>query len=1009
MHRPRLRLPRGGRWTRALLPELVVLGPILALGALLRGGLFLAASPGLLNNADGAVFVAETLGGSTVGNALHPPGYMFGLRWAFDLAGSASGAIVLQHLAGLAAAAAIYAAVRLLGGARWAAAGGALVAAASGDVVVLGHTFISEQAFLVVLALALLLAAVVEHRRSAWPLPVLALLAAALGTVLVAGVIVRTVGLLLLPIFALWLLGPRPSLRGVALLVAGVAGGAALMGPYLHHRQVETGRASLSTAEGWSAYGRIAQIADCTLLRLPDDLTRFCERSSTGAGHRPDVRAYWFVMDHSPALQHFGGPGPGNDELARFAAEVRRQMPLESAAVRLRDVVRSAWPAYAQRRASQIVGPQEELAADVRWRAAEDGTIGPLRDHGLATAYRSDEARLELAARIQELTRFWPWLLVPALVAVAFGLARGRGRRRPIALVGSVAGTLVAGGAAIQLYNPRYAVPAQPFAAAAGLLALQALGASAWARSRWAARHGWSTRLAAASRRTLTAARGAAARAPRALWVVLAGAALLRLATVLAIHPAITDRESTEAAIVQARWGLWSDLVQAPADPLWAQLHEALGVGQGAAAALQHLLGLVAVVLAYLVVRRLGAPRWAGVGAAALIGLDPDRVALEHLAGASSLGFLGLALAVLLLAAPRPSAWRALAGGAAATLVLLDLPGTVAWIAALMAVAAVAASGVRAGAGVRTAGLRAGAVAVVPLVALTLITVDTWDVVGGRLRLDAAAPFSRYVAAAQRTACPATVEADLRPLCVAGGDDTSRAALAGRVRAAAPGDAATQRVLLERWLDAVGGAPPAMVAGLRSAWRRTWVEGRALAPLDLGARQQAIGPRVLQIARDHEEAVREQVRSGPGDPVRLSRLVPLPELRKAVRRRERAAWIAPDVVQRPPLQVLATYQDVVRAPPVRWALVLLLLPLALLAAVRRGAAAVLVVASALTAAQPASETLLLDVAGALVLVGGVGAGLVAQAVRARAGGRPPSWPRLRPARRPGAAPVAHRH
>jgi hypothetical protein len=992
---------------RALLPELVVLGPILALGAALRGGLFLAASPGLLNNADGAVFVAETLGGSTVGNALHPPGYMFALRWAFDLAGSASGAIVLQHLAGLAAAAAIYAAVRLLGGARWAAGGGALVAAASGDVVVLGHTFISEQAFLVVLALALLLAATVEHRRTAWPLPVLALLAAALGTVLVAGVIVRTVGLLLLPIFAVWLLGPRPSLRGVALLLAGVAGAGALMGPYLHHRKVETGRASLSIAEGWSAYGRVAQIADCDLMTLPADLRRFCESGPTGAGHRPDVRAYWFLMDASPALQHFGGPGPGNDELARFAAEVRRQMPLESAAVRLRDVVRSAWPAYAQRRSAQIVGPQEELAADVRWRAAEGGTIGPLRDRGLASSYRSDEGRLELAARIQELTRFWPWLLLPTLVAVALGLARGRGRRRPVALLGSVAGTLIAGGAAIQLYNPRYAVPAQPFAAAAALLALQAMGAPAWARTRWRGRGAWRARARARASRTLVAARAAAGRAPRALWVVLGAAALLRIATMLAIQPAITDRESTEAAIVQARYGLWSDLVQAPADPLWARLYEALSIGQGVAAGLQHLLGLVCVLLAYVVVRRLGAPRWAGVGAAALIGLDPDRVALEHLAGASSLGFLGLALAVLLLAVPRPSAWRAVAGGAAATLVLLDLPGTVAWIVALLATAAVAAAGLRAGAGARRAALHAGAVAVVPLVVLTLVTVDTWDVVGGRLRLDAAAPFSRYVAAAQRSTCPPDVAADLRPLCVTGGDDTSRAALAGRVRATAPGDAATQRVLLERWLDAVGGAPPAIVSGLRSAWRRTWVEGRALAPLDLGARQQAIAPRLRAIAEIEEGRLREQVRSGPGDPVRLSRPVPLPELRKAVRRRERAGWIAPDVVQRPPLRVLAAYQDVVRAPAVRWALLLLLLPLALVAAVRRGAAAVLVAAAAITAAQPASETLLLDVAGALVLVGAVGAGLVVQAARARAGGRPRSWSRLRLPRRPDAGPVAH--
>ncbi|MEA2396912.1 MAG: hypothetical protein QOK25_468 [Thermoleophilaceae bacterium] len=110
---------------------------------------------------------------------------------------------------------------------------------------------------------------------------------------------------------------------------------------------------------------------------------------------------------------------------------------------------------------------------------------------------------------------------------------------------------------------------------------------------------------------------------------------------------------------------------------------------------LQHLLGVVAALLLYAAVRRLGAPRWAALIPAAVVLLSGDQLYLEH-ALLSEAGFLPLATGGLYAAVrglepgPRRPAWLALAGALVAGAALFRNVGLVlAPVMALWAVGAV--------------------------------------------------------------------------------------------------------------------------------------------------------------------------------------------------------------------------------------------------------------------------------------------------------------------------------
>ncbi|WP_320668987.1 hypothetical protein [Patulibacter defluvii] len=962
--------------------ELAVLGPVLALGALLRGALFLAASPALLNNADAVSFLELGAAGSTVGDALHPPGYPLFLHAAFALLGSATAVTVLQHLLGLAAAAMLYAAVRLLGGARWVAAGVALVAACSGDVVVLAHTYVSETPFLFLLAAATLLAALaVRPAVRARPRRLVAV-GLGLGAVLAAAVIVRTVGLLLLPVVGLWLLAHRPAPRSAAVLAAAAIGVVAVLGPYLLHRQHVTGSFSFSPTAGWSAYGRVAQIAECSRIAVPADAAGLCESEPGGAARRPDVRAYWFDPERSPALREFGGAPRGDATLNRMAAAVNARQRADAMALRMRDAIRQAWPAFARRRAAQIEGPDGEFPADLRWAYAEQGALRVLAEHGWGGRYHRSDGGVVAAARIQALVRVPPWALLPAALLVLLALFRTRGRRRPIALLGGAAFVLIAGSAAIQLYNPRYAVPAAPLAVAAGLLAAQALGVPQRTRELLRrARRAWGRGQARAA---LRRAGTTVAAAPPALLVVLAGAAVLRLATTLALRPAIDDRTSAIAALDQGRSGLWSDLIDPPAHALWSRTADLLQLGPLAVVSVEHLIGVLTALLAYLAARRLRAPVWAAVVAAAIVGWDPDRALQEHLAGVSSVA-TAAALGAFLLAARRPGPGRSLAAGGLLSVALLHVAGTTA--VAILAVVAVALLVAR----LRRRAAPTVALVALPACALGLVAIDRWDVAGGPLRIDASAPFARYVAAVEQVPCPRGLDPDLRPLCAPPGEPRTRNAAAIRVRATAPGDAARQRWLLERWLAQAGRERPLPSALLGSRWWARWIQGRTLQGVDAGRRDAVAGA-----WRDAVERMREeqdgQRPAPPADPGRTSR----PPRPQPARRPLPTTTIA----QHAPLHAIAWLQALVRRPGLRVPAIVALVLLSVVAAVRRRLARVLLAAIVVCALAPATMVGLLLATGLLAVAGAAGAGVLAERL---AGGARPTGGRIRARRRRGHA------
>jgi hypothetical protein len=964
---------------------------VLAVGALLRGLLFFAAAPALLNNADGQSFLKLVVARSNEGDALHPPGYPIFARWVLDLAGSDVALTIAQHLLGLAAAALLYAAVRLLRGTRWVAGGTALVAAASGDVVVLAHTYVSETLFLFLVALAIFLVAVVERGAARRALPLLMGLAAIAGAALACGVVVRTVGLLLLPVLGVWLLGRRPSLRSVAVLLAGATGVAAVFVPYLVHREATVGKASFSVSAGWSAYGRIAQIADCNRITVTRSTARLCEPGPTGASHRPDVRAAWFSPEVSRARKVFGGPPRGDDVLGQFASAVDAGQTADVWTLRLRDVIRSGWPAFARRRAFQVGGPGAEYPVDLRWPDAESGSMIELQNLGLASRMRVDDDRLVTAAHVQDLTRFWPWLMWPALVLVVLALARGRGLRRPVALMGSSAFVLVAGAAAIQLYNPRYAVPAEPLIAAAGLFAAQALGLPARSRAAADRAAAWGRSLAVGDvlRGVPTRATARAARVPRVLWLVLAGAVLLRVAVTLGIRPAITDRGAVAVAVEQGRQALWTDLAAPPVDALWARVSTVLGLGPGFSVTVVHLVGLVGVALVFAAARRLGAPVWAAALAAAIVGLDPDRALQEHVLAVPDLTVACAMGAVLLLlpGSRRRRTGRLLAGGTLLAVLLLHLPEAQAGLVLVLAAAAAVALAWRRRPGARRPALSAALLAgVVPVCVLGVTHVDRWDVGGGPAQSGVAAPFARYVAAVQRDRCPSGLAPDLKVLCAGPRDDLTLPASAARVRAAAPRDAARQRWLLDRWLqraEADAWVPPAAVAGLWSSWRGSWLHGGALRPLDAERRENPSAPWLVAAATATVREVEAEPEPSPRGAHRIGEPSRADRLREARALRDASPRAAPAVTQHAPLGALDALQDVVRETGVRTVGAILLGLLAVLGAVRRPPAALLVGFAAIVAVAPPTPRVVLLATALLVVAAAVGAGAATDLLRRR--------------------------
>ena len=248
-----------------------------------------------------------------------PSGYSFYL-WVLKPFHSFALVTVSQHIMGLLVAVMMYALARhRFGTPKWLAAVMTLPVLYDGFEIQLEHLILSDTLFLFLAMLAVLVllwsplpplraaggagGAQVPWWRSSWARCALA------GALLGVSAIVRTTGLPLIPIFAVYLLlcfgmgraGWRTLVSGVvAFVVLAVAPVAGYAGWY----DLQHGAFNTSESTGVFLYSRVMTFADCSKMQLSPDLLSLC--TTVPPAQRPIAQAY--IWTAASPLHRFPAP-----------------------------------------------------------------------------------------------------------------------------------------------------------------------------------------------------------------------------------------------------------------------------------------------------------------------------------------------------------------------------------------------------------------------------------------------------------------------------------------------------------------------------------------------------------------------------------------------------------------------------------------------------------------------------------------------------------------------------
>jgi len=254
-----------------------------------------------------------------------------------------------QHLMGVLVAVMIYAlARRRFAVPAWVAVLATLPVLYDGFEIQLEHLIMTDTLFLFLAFAALTV--LLWNPRPSWR----ACLAA--GLLLGLSSTVRSTGLALIPVFALYLLirfllpGPAEGVagrnggRGWRALIAGlVACGVAFAVPVIGYEawyQEAHGQFTMTESTGVFLYSRVMTFADCSRMTLPVDLLSLC--TSVPPAQRPIAQAY--IWDAASPLNRFPAPkfSPTVNKLAeKFAIEAIEAQPLDYAQAVWDDTVRS--------------------------------------------------------------------------------------------------------------------------------------------------------------------------------------------------------------------------------------------------------------------------------------------------------------------------------------------------------------------------------------------------------------------------------------------------------------------------------------------------------------------------------------------------------------------------------------------------------------------------------------------------------------------------------------------
>jgi Dolichyl-phosphate-mannose-protein mannosyltransferase len=449
---------------------------LLVTGASVRA-LAMVAYPPALFFGDSWGYVADAFSGahlsglSPVGiSNLRPNGYPT-LIWLLTMPGrDVVQLVAIQHLAGMAIGALVYAALVRAGVLRAVAAAAAALVLLDGYAITLEQYVMPDTFFsLTVLLGTLSLAWPALRSTSASERGVGARRAATAGVLLAGAAIQRPEGLFVVPVFVAYLVWRRVGCRALAAFAVALA---VPVLAYASAEDVAYGTFAVTQTSGWNAYGRVAGFADCAGAGIALAARPLCETAAQRSSHPDDPSWYvWFA--HSPAVRLFGGPegggpspGHSNAMLGAFARQIVLNQPLDVLTAVSGDVLRYFTPG-----ATPFLDARSATSLPA---SAEDEWVFPnVRRRYLPAVHprvRSPATLVRAYRRVIHVPR--PLLALLALASLAALALRVPIRREVLLLSGSGL-ALIVGTAATAGFGLRYLLPAVPLLAIGGTLALR--------------------------------------------------------------------------------------------------------------------------------------------------------------------------------------------------------------------------------------------------------------------------------------------------------------------------------------------------------------------------------------------------------------------------------------------------------------------------------------------------------------------------------------------------------
>jgi hypothetical protein len=448
---------------------------VLGLAAAIRLAAALAYRPALMFP-DSWAYLGAAYNGSPVGILPDKPsGYPL-LLDLLALPGRSLAAITTtQHIAGLAIGVLTYVLLVRLGAARLVAAGASALVLLDSYLIALEQHVLAEAFFVLALTASALL--ITTTRRP------LALGAA--GLLLAGATLLRAAALFAVPVWLLYLAWVRPGWR------AGAAAALGMVVPLLAYatlHDARTGTFGLTQFDGWYLYGRVAHLADCDRVEVPDRVRDLCPTPEQQRLAGADPNAFFLWDARSPARRRFGEPQTpeqkklANDRLREFGTAVVRERPLDYLDGVARDYLRFFEPG-----AMSIISSYDDpITLPDESRPSGGGEVRRTYFPDYTGDVHPPAATLADYQRVVHTPR---WLLAAfalagladLLLALLPSVRETLSHRREVFL-------LVGGGLAILLpaamshFEVRYLLPSVPLLAGGGVLALYDLAGLVRAR-----------------------------------------------------------------------------------------------------------------------------------------------------------------------------------------------------------------------------------------------------------------------------------------------------------------------------------------------------------------------------------------------------------------------------------------------------------------------------------------------------------------------------------------------